>query len=171
MSRTPLVAGNWKMHKTAPDAVRLIEELRRSSLPSDVEAVVCPPFTALGEAARALASSAIRLGAQDMHWEAQGAFTGEIAPTMLVAAGCHYVILGHSERRQLFGETDQTVTRKVQAAFAYSLLPIVCVGERLDEREAGRTDQIITRQIEAADRKSTRLNSSHIQKSRMPSSA
>ncbi len=150
VSRTPLVAGNWKMHKTAPEAVRLINELRESTLPSDVEVAVCPPFTALGDVARALAGSTIRLGAQDMHWEAQGAFTGEIAPPMLAAAGCRYVILGHSERRQLFGETDQTVTRKVQAAFAFSLLPIVCVGERLDEREAGRTDQIVTRQIDAA---------------------
>lgn len=150
MSRTPLVAGNWKMHKTASEAVRLINELRGSALPSDVEVAVCPPFTALGDVARVLAGSTIRLGAQDMHWEAQGAFTGEIAPPMLAAAGCRYVILGHSERRQLFGETDQTVTRKVQAAFASSLLPIVCVGERLDEREAGRTDQIVTRQIDAA---------------------
>lgn len=146
----PLVAGNWKMHKTAAEAARFINELRQSLLPSDVEVAVCPPFTALSEVARALAGSSIRLGAQDMHWEAQGAFTGEISPTMLLAAGCHYVILGHSERRQLFGETDAAVARKIRAAFAHGLIPMLCVGERLDEREAGRTDQIVTDQTEAA---------------------
>jgi triosephosphate isomerase len=148
--RRPLVAGNWKMHKTGSEAVRLVEDLRQASLPSDVEVAVCPAFTALSEAGGALKNSAIRLGAQDLYWEAQGAFTGEISPLMLVAAGCHYVIVGHSERRQFFGETDVWAARKVQAAFAHNLVPILCVGERLKERDAGRTDQIVTEQTEAA---------------------
>lgn len=151
MIRTPLVAGNWKMHKTATEAVRLIEDLlRRSALPPDVEVAVCPPFTALSDAARVLTGSAIRLGAQDMFWEPQGAFTGEISAPMLLAAGCHYVIVGHSERRQFFHETDVAVARKVQAAFGHGLVPILCVGERLEEREAGRTDQIVRDQTDAA---------------------
>lgn len=150
MKRTPLVAGNWKMHKTGPEAVRLIEDLRKASLPAGVEVAVCPAFTALTDAASALKGSPIRLGAQDVYWEAQGAFTGEVSPPMLVAAGCRYVIVGHSERRQFFGETDVWVTRKVQAAFTHNLVPILCVGERLEERDAGHTDRIVTGQTEAA---------------------
>lgn len=138
------------MHKTGEEGVRLIEELRKASLPSDVEVAVCPPFTALNAAASVLKSSPIRLGAQDMYWEPQGAFTGEISPLMLVAAGCRYVIVGHSERRQFFGETDAWAARKLHAAFVQGLIPILCVGERLDERDAGRTDQIVTDQMEAA---------------------
>ncbi|MEX0766600.1 MAG: triose-phosphate isomerase [bacterium] len=150
MKRTPLVVGNWKMHKTGTEAIRLIEDLRKSSLPSNVEVAVCPAFTALSDAGSALRDSPIRLGAQDMYWEAQGAFTGEVSPLMLAAAGCRYVIVGHSERRQFFGETDVWVTRKVQAAFAHGLVPILCVGERLEERDAGRTDRIVTEQTEVA---------------------
>lgn len=150
MKRTPLVVGNWKMHKTGTEAIRLIEDLRKSSLPSNVEVAVCPAFTALGDAGSALRDSPIRLGAQDMYWEAQGAFTGEVSPLMLAAAGCRYVIVGHSERRQFFGETDVWVTRKVQAAFAHGLVPILCIGERLEERDAGRTDRIVTEQTEVA---------------------
>jgi triosephosphate isomerase len=150
MKRTPLVVGNWKMHKTGTEAIRLIEDLRKSSLPSNVEVAVCPAFTALSDAGSALRDSPIRLGAQDMYWEAQGAFTGEVSPLMLAAAGCRYVIVGHSERRQFFGETDVWVTRKVQAAFAHGLVPILCVGERLEERDAGRTDRIVTKQTEMA---------------------
>jgi len=149
MSRIPLVTGNWKMHKTGAEAVRLIEDLRKVSLPTNVEVAVCPPFTALADSARALAGSEIALGAQDMFWETQGAFTGEISGSMLVAAGCRYVILGHSERRQLFAETDVSIARKVRAAYAHTLVPILCVGERLEEREAGRTDHVVTEQTEA----------------------
>jgi len=150
MSRRPLVAGNWKMHKTVADAVRLIEDLRKAALPANVEVAVCPPFTALADSARALAGSTIALGAQNMFWEAQGAFTGEISAPMLVAAGCRYVILGHSERRQFFAETDASVARKIRTAYAHDLVPILCVGERLKEREAGRTDHVISEQTEAA---------------------
>jgi len=149
MARTPLIAGNWKMHKTVGDALALVTALRRGRLPAGVEVAVCPPFTALAEVSRALAGSPIRLGAQDVHWEAQGAFTGEISPVMLADLGCHYVIIGHSERRQHFGETDETVARKVKAAFSHGLVPIMCVGERLDERDTGRTDPVVLRQTEA----------------------
>jgi len=148
MARTPLVAGNWKMYKTIGDALALVSTLRRDALPVGVEVAVCPPFTALAEVSRALAGSSIRLGAQDMHWEAQGAFTGEISPLMLADLGCHYVIIGHSERRQHFGETDEMVARKVQAALAHGLVPIMCIGERLEERDAGQTDRVVARQTE-----------------------
>jgi len=146
MARIPLIAGNWKMHKTVGDAVALAGALRRSVLPAHVEVAVCPPFTALAEVSRALAGSPIRLGAQDMHWEPQGAFTGEISPVMLSDLGCRYVIVGHSERREHFGETDDAVARKVKAAFGHGLIPIMCVGERLEERDAGLTDQVVVRQ-------------------------
>ena len=149
MARTPLIAGNWKMHKTVGDALALVHALRREALPDGVEVAVCPPFTALPEVSRALEGSSIRLGAQNMHWEAQGAFTGEISPLMLADLGCHYVIVGHSERRQHFGETDAIVARKVRAVFAHDLVPIMCVGERLDERDSGRTDQVVFAQTEA----------------------
>ena len=146
MPRTPLIAGNWKMHKTAAEAVGLVHALLAEPLPSDVEVAVCPPFTALGEVRRALAGSSVRLGAQDMHWEGQGAFTGEISAVMLRDLGCHYVIIGHSERRQFFGETDEAVARKAGAAFAHGLVPILCVGERLEERDAGQTEAVVMRQ-------------------------
>ncbi|MDR7451494.1 MAG: triose-phosphate isomerase [Armatimonadota bacterium] len=149
MARTPLIAGNWKMHKTVGDALALVAALRRERLPPGVEVAVCPPFTALADVSRALADSPIRLGAQDMHWEIQGAFTGEISPMMLADVGCHYVIIGHSERRQQFGETDETAARKVRAAFANGLVPILCVGERLEERDGGRTDRVVLHQTEA----------------------
>lgn len=148
--RVPLIAGNWKMHKTGSESARLIAALRRQLLPDGVEVAVCPPFTALYEASAALQGSRIRLGAQDVYWEASGAFTGEISPLMLADLNCHYVIIGHSERRQYFGETDGTVARKVQAAYAHSLVPIACVGERLDQREAGQAEAVVTRQVEAA---------------------
>jgi triosephosphate isomerase len=150
MARIPLVAGNWKMHKSIAEARALIAALRAAALPDGVEVAVCPPFTALAAAADALAGSPIRLGAQDLYWETQGAFTGEIAPPMLIDVGCHYVIVGHSERRQWFGDTDETVARKVQAAFSAGLVPIACVGERLEEREAAKTAQVVTRQVTAA---------------------
>jgi len=150
MPRLPLIAGNWKMHKTTAEARALIAALRAVPLPDRVEVAVCPPFTALAAAAAAVAGSALRLGAQDVFWETQGAFTGEISSPMLVDLGCRYVIVGHSERRQFFGDTDETVSRKVHAAFAAGLVPIACVGERLEEREAEKTTQVVTRQVAAA---------------------
>jgi triosephosphate isomerase len=150
MARLSLIAGNWKMHKTTAETRVLIAALRAAPLPDGVEVVVCPPFTALAAAAEVLIGSALHLGAQDVFWETQGAFTGEISPLMLVDLGCRYVIVGHSERRQWFGDTDDTVSRKVHAAFAAGLIPITCVGERLEEREAEQTTQVVTRQITAA---------------------
>ncbi len=150
MLRTPLVAGNWKMYKTIGEARDLVVAFRQQLPPDGVEVAICPPFTALAAMGKVLQGTSIRLGAQDMFWEAEGAFTGEISPRMLVDVGCHFVILGHSERRQYFGETDEGVGRKVRTAFSYHLVPIACVGERLHERDAGETEQVVIRQVLAA---------------------
>lgn len=150
MARTPLVAGNWKMHKTVAEARDLVGAVTRSAMPAGVEVVICPPFTALADAAKVLDGSAVRLGAQDVFWETAGAFTGEVSPVMLADVGCRYVIVGHSERRQFFGETDESVARKTRAAFEHNLTPIVCVGERLEERDAQQTERVVKRQVEAA---------------------
>ncbi len=145
--RQPLVAGNWKMYKTVAEARQLVSELVPGlQAIGGVEKVLCPPFTDLMAVAALLEGSGIGLGAQNLHWEAQGAFTGEISPAM-VAEVCKYVIIGHSERRQYFAETDTTVNRKVKAALAQGLTPIVCVGETLAEYEAGRTAEVVSRQI------------------------
>jgi len=149
MARTPLIAGNWKMHKTAAEAAALVRALLAEPLPSDVEVAVCPPFTALAEVRGFLRDSAVRLGAQDMYWEAQGAFTGEVSPVMLRDLGRRYVIVGHSERRQFFGETDESAARKAGAAFTNGLVPILCVGERLEERDTGQTEAVVMRQTVA----------------------
>jgi triosephosphate isomerase len=149
MPRTRLIAGNWKMHKTVGEGAALVRALLAEPLPAGVEVAVCPPYTALGEVRSVLGSSSVRLGAQDMYWEAQGAFTGEISPGMLRDLGCSYVIVGHSERRQFFGETDDTAARKAGAAFAHGLVPILCVGERLEERDGGRTETVVTQQTAA----------------------
>ena len=143
--RRPIVAGNWKMHKTAAEAVELVEGIKPLVAGLDVEVVVCPPFTCLETVRTALADSAIGLGGQNMHSEWQGAFTGEISPEMLLAAGCSYVLLGHSERRQLCGEDDSLVNRKLACALRAGLCPIVCVGETLQEREAGRIEEVVPR--------------------------
>ena len=149
--RTPLVAGNWKMHMTVAPALRLVAETEAAlEGVTGVEVVFCPPATALWSVGQALAGTPWHLGGQTMYWESKGAFTGEISAEMLADVGCRYVILGHSERRELFGETDEAVGRKVRAAFQQGLIPIVCVGERLAEREGGQTDAIITRQVSAA---------------------
>lgn len=146
--RVPLIAGNWKMYKTVPETVAFINDLKKQLIGvSGVEVAVCPPFTSLGAAAEALKGSNVALAAQNMYWEEQGAFTGEISPAMLKDVGCKYVILGHSERRQYFGETDEAVNKKVKAALSHGLIPIVCVGERLEEREAGTTEQVIKAQV------------------------
>ncbi len=147
--RTPLVAGNWKMNKTIAEARDLVNILNAplSSI-ADVEKVLCPPYIALSEVASLLKGSSIGLGAQNLHWEEKGAFTGEIAPNMIKEI-CNYVIIGHSERRAYFGETDETVNRKVAAAIKHGLTPIVCVGETLDQYEAGLTAEVVQRQIKA----------------------
>ena len=148
--RVPFVAANWKMHMTREPAERLAREVVRALAEvRGVEVAICPPATALDVVGRVLAETPLLLGAQTMHDEPKGAFTGEISAAMLLDAGCRCVILGHSERRQYFGETDETAARKVRAAVASRLMPIVCVGERLAEREAGRADAVVGHQIEA----------------------
>lgn len=149
--RKPVIAGNWKMHTTLESARALAQGVRdRVGASPEVEVVVCPPFTALSAVGEVLAGSPVRLGAQTMNAHAKGAYTGEIAPDMLTDLGVTYVILGHSERRQLFGETDEAVNAKVHAAIANGLLPIVCVGETLEEREAALTDNVVIVQTQRA---------------------
>ncbi|HXX49539.1 MAG TPA: triose-phosphate isomerase [Myxococcota bacterium] len=146
--RTPFVTANWKMHKTAAEAVAFARALApRVAKLDGVEIAVAPPFTALGALADALAGSGVALAAQNVHFEKSGAFTGEVSVAMLAELGCRYVILGHSERRQLFGESDEIVARKVRAVQAAGLRPILCVGELLVEREAGRTFDVLRRQL------------------------
>lgn len=148
--RSPLVAGNWKMNKTTGEAIDLIEKLKEGCEGlRDVEIVVCPPFTALQAVSQALLDSLspIRVGAQDLHWEIRGAYTGEVSPEMLRDLGCQFVIVGHSERRQFFHETDLAVSKKMAAARSQGLIPIVCVGESLEEREGGKTFSVVERQL------------------------
>jgi len=146
--RRPILAGNWKMNMTATQA----RELAAKLVPlvagvKDREIVLGPPFTSLAAVAETIKGSHIGLAAQNLHWEDKGAFTGEISAEMLLDLGCRYVIIGHSERRQYFGETDETVNKKVRQALKKGLLPILCVGETLSEREAGKLNEIISRQI------------------------
>jgi triosephosphate isomerase len=145
--RTPIIAGNWKMNKTIEEAVSLVDEMRPGlkEVPG-VDKVLCPPFIALAAVKELLEPTVIKLGAQDMHWEEKGAYTGEISPLMLKGL-CQYVILGHSERRQYFGETDDKVNKKIKAALAYNLIPIVCVGENLAQNEAGQTEAVVGGQV------------------------
>jgi triosephosphate isomerase (TIM) len=148
--RVPFVAANWKLYKTIDETVAYVNGLRaRLGEGPGVEVVIAPPFTAIRAAADAAHGSAIGIAAQDMYWEREGAFTGEISVGMLKDAGAGYVIIGHSERRRLFGETDETVNRKLVAALAADLTPIVCIGETLEERDGGRTLEVLDRQIEA----------------------
>jgi triosephosphate isomerase len=147
--RTPLIAGNWKMHKTGTLAVAAAGQLKDLVAgASGVEVMIAPTFTALYQVARVLKGSNIALGAQNLHWESQGAFTGEISAEMLMDAGCSQVIIGHSERRQFFGETDGTVNRKIQAAAAASLLPVFCIGETEAQRESGETFSVLDKQVQ-----------------------
>ncbi|HET9158569.1 MAG TPA: triose-phosphate isomerase [Myxococcaceae bacterium] len=148
--RKPLVAGNWKMHRTGPEAVELIRQLLDGYRPNRAEVMVAPPFTALESASRALEGSGVALGAQNVHWEAQGAFTGEVSAGMLKALGCAFVIVGHSERRQLFGETDSWVSKKARAVLHAGMRPVVCIGETLAERDAGRTLEVCTTQLQGS---------------------
>jgi triosephosphate isomerase len=146
--RTPIIAGNWKMYKTVADTVKYVKEFRKMvhNL-SGVEIVIAPPFTAIHAAAEAARNSNVAIAAQDLYWEREGAFTGEISAQMIREAGAEYVIIGHSERRTLFGETDTAVNQKTVAAFAAGLTPIVCIGETLDQRDRNETMDVLDRQI------------------------
>src|SRR5918994_4389579 len=153
--RRPIMAGNWKMHHTHLDAIQVVQKLSYRLEDRDYkecEIVVCPPFTALRSVQTVLEADRIPilLGAQNVHWKDQGAFTGEVSPPMLAKLNVSYVIVGHSERRQLFGETDETVNLKLKAVLAHAMSPIVCVGETLEEREEGRTDTRVSSQTQAA---------------------
>jgi len=146
--RIPFIAGNWKMYKTVAETVKYVKELRGLVKGVEgVEIVLAPPFTALHAAAEAARNSNVGIAAQDVYWERDGAFTGEVSASMIREAGAEYVIVGHSERRTLFGETDTTVNQKVIAAFAAGLAPIVCIGETLDQRERNETFEVLDRQI------------------------
>ncbi len=148
--RKPIIAGNWKMHKTAGQSVFLVRELVKKLKPDlTVEVVVCPPFIALKSVSTFLQLDEVPvgIGAQNMHWEDEGAFTGEISPTMLIDLQIGYVIVGHSERRHYFSETDEMVNKKVKAAFAHGIKPIMCVGETLSQRQAGKTSEVVQRQM------------------------
>jgi len=149
-TRTPLIAGNWKMYKTNSEAVktagRLVELVADAA---DVDIMIAPVFTALDPVSKVVGGSKVGLGAQNLHWEKEGAYTGEISADMLVSAGCRYVIIGHSERRQYFGETDDTVNRKIRAALDAGLIPVFCIGETEDEREAGQTFSVLDKQVKS----------------------
>ncbi|MBJ6750066.1 triose-phosphate isomerase [Geomonas anaerohicana] len=147
--RKPVIAGNWKLYKTKDEALALIEELAPLVAGvNNVEVVVAPVFTVLPALPAALAGTSISLAAQDVFWEEEGAFTGEVSPRMLLDAGASHVIIGHSERRQYFGETDQTVNKKIKAALKGALVPIFCIGETLEAREAGDTFKVLERQVQ-----------------------
>jgi len=146
--RKPVIAGNWKLYKTSSEAIALITELAPQVAGVEgVEIVVAPVFTVLSSVQRALAGTGIALAAQDVYWEEEGAYTGEVSPRMLLDVGCSHVIIGHSERRQYFGETDATVNKKLRAALKGELVPIFCIGETLASREAGETFDVLERQI------------------------
>ena len=148
--RRPIIAGNWKMNKTPAEAKELIEALKPLVADAEAEVVVCPPFVDLAVAVEAAKGSNIKVGAQNLHFEPKGAFTGEVSAEMLVNAGVEYVIIGHSERRQYFAETDATVNKKIKAALAAGLKPIVCVGETLEQRENGITKEFVSMQTKLA---------------------
>ena len=145
--RKPIIAGNWKMNNTNKEALLLVEAIKKITLNKDVEAVLCVPFTALQEVKKLIIDTDIKLGAQNMHWEESGAYTGEISPLMLKDIGIDYCIIGHSERRQYYNETDETVNKKLKAALIHEILPIICVGETLEEREANKAEEIVKLQI------------------------
>ena len=150
--RKRIIAGNWKMNKNVPEAVELARSVLEAikTLPTETEVILCPPFTDLTAVAGVIKGTPVQLGGQNMHWEEKGAFTGEISAGMLLSAGCAYVIIGHSERRQYFGETDESVNKKVKAALKAGLVPIVCVGETLAERQRDETALVVERQVRLA---------------------
>ena len=146
--RKPIIAANWKMNKTVSESTDFAKDLKDLTKDTfNVEIVICPPFTSLVSVGQILKDTNLKLGAQNMHWEKSGAFTGEISPVMLRDAGCHYVIVGHSERREYFKETDGDVNKKIKSALSFNLIPIMCVGEKLQERESGNTLSVVERQV------------------------
>lgn len=147
--RTKIIAGNWKMHKTGEEASSFARELKRKTFNiSKTEIIICPPFTALVPVYEIIKESRIKMGAQNVHWESSGAYTGEISAEMIERAGCRYVVIGHSERRQYFGETDQSVNKKIKKTLTTtSLIPIVCIGETLQQREDGQTRTVVKSQL------------------------
>lgn len=149
--RKQIIAGNWKMHTDLAEATILVEGIKAALAEGEVsrEVVVCPPFTGLSTVADLIEDTDVRLGAQNMYFEPKGAFTGEVSPLMLTDVGCHYVILGHSERREYFSESDALINQKIKAAFQYDLIPILCVGESLVQREANETQSFIDSQLTA----------------------
>jgi triosephosphate isomerase len=147
-TRTPLIAGNWKMYKTNTEAVQTAGRLAELVADtSDVDIMIAPVFTAIDPVSKVVNGSRVGLGAQNLYWEKEGAYTGEISADMLVSAGCQYVIIGHSERRQYFGETDETVNQKISAAIAANLIPVFCIGETETERESGNTFSVLDKQV------------------------
>lgn len=148
--RRPIIAGNWKMNNTIADTKALVRDLIPLVKDAKCDVVICTPYTDLAAAVEATAGTNIKVGAENVHWAEKGAFTGEISAKMLTELGVEYVIIGHSERRQYFGETDETVNMRVKAALAAGLKPIICVGELLEERESGKTAEVVTRQTKAA---------------------
>ncbi len=147
-NRTPLIAGNWKLYKTSPEAVKTAQQLVELVADTvEVDIMIAPVFTALDPVSKVVENSRVGLGAQNLYWEKEGAYTGEISADMLVSAGCQYVIIGHSERRQYFGETDETVNKKVRAAIDAELIPVFCVGETEVERESGQTFSVLDKQV------------------------
>ena len=156
--RTPLIAGNWKMNTTVSEAVELVHKiLKVLDKIENVEKVLCPPFISLAAVAEILKNSSIKLGAQNMYFKDKGAYTGEVSPLMLTDL-CEYVIIGHSERRQYFHDTDEVINKKVKAALEAGLKPILCIGEKLEENEAGKTEKVVSRQLESALAEVDRLN-------------
>lgn len=148
--RKPIIAGNWKMFKTVQETLAFVDELKGTAEVYGVESVICAPFTNLPALIESVKGTNLKVGAQNMHWEDNGAYTGEISGLMLSSLGVEYVILGHSERRAYFAETDEIVNKKVHAAFKHGLTPIICVGEKLEDREAGRTKDVCKVQTEGA---------------------
>ena len=147
-NRTPLIAGNWKMYKTTPEAVDTAQQLVELVADSaGVDIMIAPVFTALDPVSRVVRNSRVAMGAQNLYWQKEGAYTGEISADMLVAAGCQYVIIGHSERRQYFGETDEAVNKKIRAAITANLIPVFCIGETESERESGNTFSVLDKQV------------------------
>jgi len=148
--RKKIIAGNWKMNKNVNEAIELSKAIQSKLDTENVDVVLCPPFTNLYAVHQIIKNTPIGLGAQNLYWEDKGAYTGEISADMLKSVGCQFVIIGHSERRQYFGETDETVNKKIKKALEYDLIPMVCVGESLDQRENNETEQVVENQVRGA---------------------